>query len=290
MTHAFFKALLFLASGIVIHALAGEQDIRKMGGLRRLMPFTWVCFWIGGLALVGVPPFAGFFSKDSILAAALGGGWYGDVLFGLGLAGAFLTGVYTFRMIFLVFGGEKSAFVSEHFHPHGGKEGPPWMVGPVAVLALLSVVGGFVQFAPVWHPLTTWLESAAPSGAEATNGREAIASIAAVALGLAGMAVAWAIYVAKKRPAPRSLPLLQNLFYFDRAYDFVFYRTSDLVATLLRRGVEEPVVLASGNLVGDATLRTGRESTVLQTGLLRTYILALAVGLSVLVVVFLAVR
>ncbi|MDX6481473.1 MAG: NADH-quinone oxidoreductase subunit [Gaiellaceae bacterium] len=290
MTHAFFKALLFLASGIVIHALAGEQDIRQMGGLRKLMPFTWLCFWIGGLALVGIPPFAGFFSKDSILAAALDAGTYGYVLFAAGLAGAFLTGVYTFRMIFLVFGGEKSAFVSEHFHPHGGKEGPPWMVLPVAVLALLSVVGGFLQFAPAWHPLTDWLEGPARTTAEATNTAELVASTAAVLLGLAGMGVAWAIYVAKKRPAPRSLPLLQNLFYFDRAYDVVFYRASDLVATLLRRGVEEPVVLASGDLVGDATLRTGRESTVLQTGLLRTYILALAVGVSVLVVVFLAVR
>ena len=78
MTHAFFKALLFLAAGIVIHALAGEQDMRKMGGLRRLMPYTYVAFLIGALALVGIPPFSGFFSKDSILAAALDRGWYGD--------------------------------------------------------------------------------------------------------------------------------------------------------------------------------------------------------------------
>jgi NADH-quinone oxidoreductase subunit L len=290
MTHAFFKALLFLASGIVIHALAGEQDIRKMGGLRRLMPFTWVCFWIGGLALVGVPPFAGFFSKDSILAAALDRGGYGYVLFAAGLAGAFLTGVYTFRMIFLVFGGEKSVHVEEHFHPHGGKEGPRTMIVPVAILGVLSVVGGFVQFAPVWHPLTTWLASATPSGASASNAREAVASIAAVLLGLAGIGVAWAIYVAKKRPAPRPLALLENLFYFDKAYDLVFYRSSELVASLLRRGIEEPIVLGGSDLVGESTVRVGRESTVVQTGLLRTYVLGLALGVSVLAVVFLAVR
>ncbi|MDX6514516.1 MAG: NADH-quinone oxidoreductase subunit [Gaiellaceae bacterium] len=291
MTHAFFKALLFLAAGIVIHALGGEQDMRKMGGLLRLMPFTWLCFWIGGLALVGVPPFAGFFSKDSILAAALERGGFGYVLFVAGLAGAFLTGLYTFRMIFIVFGGEQSAFVTEHHHhPHGGEEGPRWMTMPVAVLAVLSIIGGFLQFSPVWHPLTDWLESAAPSAAEATNAREAIASVLAVLLGLAGMAVAWAIYVAKRRAALRPWALLENLFYFDRAYDFVFYRSADLVARLLRRGVEEPVILGSGDLIGDSTLRVGRESTALQTGLLRTYVLALAVGVSVLVVVFLAVR
>src|SRR5207237_8388834 len=106
MTHAFFKALLFLAAGIVIHALAGEQDIRKMGGLRLLMPWTWVAMLVGGLALAGMPPLSGFFSKDSILAAALDRGWYGDVLFAAGMAGTFLTGLYTFRMIFVVFGGE----------------------------------------------------------------------------------------------------------------------------------------------------------------------------------------
>src|ERR1043165_8646673 len=120
MTHAFFKALLFLAAGIVIHALAGEQDIRKMGGLRRLMPNTWWAMLIGGLALTGVPPLSGFFSKDSILAAALDRGTYGDILFACGLAGAFLTGLYTFRMLFIVFGGEQSGYVQEHPpHAHG---------------------------------------------------------------------------------------------------------------------------------------------------------------------------
>src|SRR5205823_355183 len=116
MTHAFFKALLFMAAGIVIHALAAEQDIRKMGGLRRLMPRTYLAFLIGSLALVGIFPFAGFFSKDSILAAAMDHGAYGYILWVAGLAGTFLTGLYTFRLLFLVFWGEPSPFVREHFH------------------------------------------------------------------------------------------------------------------------------------------------------------------------------
>src|SRR5437868_14140123 len=126
MTHAFFKALLFLAAGVIIHALAGEQDMRNMGGLRRLLPRTWLCFVVGALALVGIPPFAGFFSKDSVIASAMDHGAYGYVLWAAALAGAFLTGVYTFRMVFVVFGGEPSAFVREHLAVGGhavGQEG-----------------------------------------------------------------------------------------------------------------------------------------------------------------------
>src|SRR5438094_5317874 len=132
MTHAFFKALLFMAAGIVIHALADEQDIRKMGGLRQLMPRTYLAFLIGSLALVGIFPFAGFFSKDAILASALDHGWYGDLIYAAGLTGAFLTGVYAFRLFFIVFTGEPSAFAREHFHRHRGKEGAVAMVWTVA--------------------------------------------------------------------------------------------------------------------------------------------------------------
>ena len=121
MAHAFFKALLFLGAGIVIHALAGEQDIRKMGGLRKLMPKTWWAMLIGGLALAGMPPLSGFFAKDSILASALAAGTYGKILFAVGIAGAFLTGLYTFRMLFVVFGGEQSAYVQEH-PPHASHD------------------------------------------------------------------------------------------------------------------------------------------------------------------------
>src|SRR5262245_18834806 len=106
LTHAFFKAALFLAAGLVIHALTGEQDMRRMGGLRKLMPVTWLFFLAAGLALVGIPPFAGFFSKDPILASTLAHGTFGVFLWTAGIIGAFLTGVYTFRMLFLVFWGE----------------------------------------------------------------------------------------------------------------------------------------------------------------------------------------
>src|ERR687898_3358698 len=161
MTHAFFKALLFMAAGLVIHHLAGEQDIRLMGGLRRGMPRTYVAFLVGSLALVGIPPLSGFFSKDSILASALASGGYGQGLFVIGLIGTPLTGLYTFRLLFVVFLGEPSPLVREHtqaaqWHageddasrPHGEPvhhgEGPWTMTWPVGLLAVLAVGGGWV--------------------------------------------------------------------------------------------------------------------------------------------------
>src|SRR5581483_4733385 len=219
-----------------------EQNIRKLAGIGKLMPFTRTVFLIGSLALVGVFPFAGFFSKDSILAAALQRGWYGDVIYAAGLAGAFLTGVYTFRLFFIVFTGEPSAFAREHFHRHHGKEGPSWMLAPVAALALLSCIGGFLQFSPVWHPFSDWLAPAAGSLADPTNTQEWLTSAAALAIGLAGIGVAWAIYGAKRVAAPRAWPVLQQKFYWDELYDVLWYRTSDLAARGLYALVETPLI------------------------------------------------
>ncbi|HKC78425.1 MAG TPA: NADH-quinone oxidoreductase subunit L, partial [Gaiellaceae bacterium] len=175
MTHAFFKALLFMTAGLAIHALAGEQDIRQMRGLGKLMPFTKWCFLAGALALVGIPPFSGFFSKDSIVASAAAlGTWYGWIFWVCGIAGALLTGLYTFRLWFLVFPGEPSPFVREHYHDHHGREGALTMLVPVGVLAVLATVGGWLQWSPQWHPFTDWLAPAAQTfaAAEPTNTQE----------------------------------------------------------------------------------------------------------------------
>ncbi|HEU0304146.1 MAG TPA: proton-conducting transporter membrane subunit, partial [Gaiellaceae bacterium] len=290
MTHAFFKALLFLAAGILIHALAGEQDMRKMGGLRRLAPFTYAAFLVGSLALVGVPPFSGFFSKDPILGNALDAGDLGYVLFALAAAGAFLTGLYTFRMIFLAFGGEPSDDLRARFHRHHGREGPPSMVGVVGVLAVLSAVAGFVQFAPYWTPVDDFLDPVAEPLVHATNGQETFASIVAVALGVAGIAVAWLVYSAKRIPAPRPWAALEEKLYFDSLYDAIFYRPSVATAKLLYALVEGPLV--GGSLTG-ITSGTGRLAgyvRALQTGIVRTYVLAVAAGLAVIVLVFVSVR
>jgi len=296
MTHAFFKALLFMAAGLVIHALAGEQDMRKMSGIGRLMPFTRRTFLVGALALVAVPPFAGFFSKDSIIAATMGAHWYGWIFWVCALAGSFLTGLYTFRMYFVVFPGEPSPFVREHHHSHHGREGPWTMTVPVGILAVLALVGGWIQFAPLWTPVTAWLEPVARTLriAEPTSWEEGIASALAVALGLAGMGVAWLLYAApERRPVPRLVfwqRLFERKFYFDELYDALFYRPSAALATWWRRGFEDPVVLAAGPELGAETQGLGRGVRRLQTGLLRTYVLALGAGLVVLAAVFLSVR
>jgi NADH-quinone oxidoreductase subunit L len=295
MTHAFFKALLFLAGGIVIHALTGEQDIRRMGGLGRRMPHTRTAFLIGSLALVGVPPFAGFFSKDSIIAAMLNRGTFGVALAFCALVGTFLTGVYAFRLYFVVFHGQQSEYAREHLHADGhGREGPFSMVWTVTALALLSAIGGFIQFAPFWHPVSDWLEHVAPPFAVATNTQEAVASVSAVVFGLAGIYTAWLYYGAKTAVISKELrafaPVAEHKFYWDELYDWVFYRPAVLLAESLGRFVERPLIAGSIREVTQGFGFGSREVRRLQTGLVRSYALALASGLAVLAVVFLSTR
>jgi NADH-quinone oxidoreductase subunit L len=310
VTHAFFKALLFLAAGLVIHHLAGEQDIRRMGGLKRFMPATWLMFLVGSLALVGTPPFAGFWSKDAILASALArDDTYGWILLIAGLVGALLTGIYTFRLFFLVFHGEPSHLVLEHAeghgdHMHGAEdasghathghgEGPWTMVVPVAILTVLSTIGGLLQIAGVWHPFGNWVGQVAEPLVEPSTAQDWAMSAVAVAVGLVGMLVAWGIYLAGRIPAPTA-PQLQRLlehkFYFDEIYDALFYQPAQMLAARLRTQVEAPIV--EGSL--DEIARFGRDAGAgvarAQSGLLRTYAIAIAVSAVVLAVVFVAVR
>jgi NADH-quinone oxidoreductase subunit L len=302
MTHAFFKALLFLAAGVVIHALANEQDIRKMGGLRKLMPRTWILFLVGGLALAGMPPLSGFFSKDAILASTLAReDAYGYLLFAAGIAGALLTGIYTFRMIFVVFGGEPSAFVREHLHLYKGKkEGPPTMMWPVYVLGVLAVVGGWVQIAGVRHPFSSFLDGTLSVGErehlsllEPSVTQDYVTSAIAVAAGLIGIWVAWTMYWTRTRPVLRQ-PALQSLFehkfWWDELYDAIFYRPAAAFSVALTRWIEGPLIGGSLTGVAGGTRELARGVTRLQTGFLRTYALAIAGGVAVLALVFVSLR
>ena len=290
MTHAFFKALLFMAAGIVIHALAGEQDMRKMGGLRHFLPRTYWAFLVGALALAGVPPFAGFFSKDSILAAALAHGWYGQILWVAGMIGTFLTGLYTFRMLFMSFWGEPSSFVREHFHALRRDMVGVSLAVPVGVLTLLAAFGGWLQFAGIWTPVSDWLEPVAPALVDASSLQEAASSVIAVALGIAGIGVAWWIYGARRAEAPKSLPLFERKFYFDELYDALVYRPAVLVARGLLALVERPLVFGSISGLAQTVRGLGLGARGIQTGLVRTYALAIAASLAVVTVVFVVVR
>jgi NADH-quinone oxidoreductase subunit L len=291
VTHAFFKALLFLGAGVIIHALGGEQDMRKMGGLRRRMPRTFVAMLIGTGALVGLPPLAGFFSKDAILATAASGGTYGKVLFAAGLAGVLLTALYSFRLLFLVFSGEESALVRKSLPKRKRSEGPRWMTVPVAALALLAVGGGWLEIAGLWHPFATFLELVAPSfAAEPSAVREWLLSAVSLVVALGGVWIAWTIYSARTQHAPRAPKALVEKLYFDRAYDLVFYRPTVLVAHKLDAWFERPVVERSGEELGLSALMGGRFAAAIQSGLARTYVLLVAAGVSVIVLLFLVLR
>ena len=296
LTHAFFKALLFMTAGLVIHAIADEQDIRKLRGVGRLMPFTKWCFLAGALALVGIPPFSGFFSKDPIVASAAAlGTWYGWIFWVCGVAGAFLTGLYTFRLWYLVFPGEPSPFVREHYHDHHGREGAWTMLVPVGILAVLATFSGWLQWTPRWDPVTRWLAPSAPTLAAAvpTDTMEYVTSAVVVVAGLAGIVVARAIYSEQRLAIPAAPSLrrvLENKFYFDWLYERIFYAPAVATASFLRREFEEPVVLETGTDLGNTTLATGSLVRRIQTGLLRTYVLFIAAGAAAIVLAFLIAK
>jgi NADH-quinone oxidoreductase subunit L len=210
------------------------------------------------------------------------------------MVGTFLTGLYAFRMLFIVFWGEPSGFVREHLveHKHSG-EGPLSMTSTVGVLAVLAVVGGFLQFADVWTPITTWLDPVARPLVEASGTQEAVSSILAVLLGAAGIGVAWMIYGSREATAPRiawAQNLLEHKFYFDELYDAAFYRPAVFMANGLARWIEQPLVFGSVRELVKGFGLAGRDTSRLQTGLVRSYVLAIAASLAVLTVVFVAVR
>ncbi len=308
MTHAFFKALLFLAAGVIIHHLAGEQDIRKMGGLRGVMPFTHAVFLVGALALAGIPPFSGFWSKDGIISSALAeGGVLGYSLLVLGLVGALLTGAYTFRLYFLVFRGQPSELVLEHAGGHGAAhgdgaedaaghgahgEGPRSMLLPVGVLAVLATIGGLVVIPGVWEPFLEWIDVVAEPLVVQTVAQDYATSAVAVALAGIGIWLAHRAFTASRELVPegRVRTLLEHKFYFDELYDAVFARPAQLLADWLRTRFETPIVQGSIDELADGTRDVGGGVAGVQTGLLRTYALVVTASVVILAIVFLVLR
>ena len=329
MTHAFFKALLFMAAGSVIAAMAGSQNLDKMGGFRKAMPFTFACFVIGGLALSGIPPFSGFFSKDEILAfEGARGGWHW-ILFAAGYVGAFLTGVYTFRMIFRAFLGKpvEEARELEGGHLHH-PEGPPQnpltgeeedsdvgfpgpehhiaersfpMKAAMGILALLATFAGFLQIPEVTHALESFLE---PTFAESSLHKvhpEPGLEIAGLALGalcgLAGIAVAFLLYVRRPGTAtklrervPALHTLLSRKWYFDELIDAAVVRPAAAFGRFAQGTFER--VFVQNTLVGGPTgvVRAGSAAVrALQTGFLRYYAALLLVGIGGTALYFLIV-
>jgi NADH-quinone oxidoreductase subunit L len=265
MTHAFFKALLFLGSGSVIHALSGEQDMRRMGGLAKRIPITHATFLIGALAIAGVPPLAGFFSKDEILIHAYA---RSPVLFAVGVVTALMTAFYVFRAVFLTFYGTSRVTPEAEHHLH---ESPPIMTVPLALLALGSVGAG-------WLGLGHWLAPVfedATREAALSHGLETTLMAVSVLFGLLGIALAWWIYV--RRPATVGEPgpfarLIAHKYYIDEIYAAVIVRPLLVISTkVLWRVVDVGMIDGSVNGVGRRSVGAGDLLRRLQSGNIRSY-------------------
>jgi len=259
VTHAFFKALLFLGAGSVIHAVGGEQDLRRMGGLRKKIPLTFATLMCAAVAIAGVPPFSGFFSKDEILLAVHE---HSPFMFWVGVITAGMTAFYVFRAIFMAFFGDYRGTA----HPH---ESPASMTAPLAVLALLSLGGGFL---PVPHIL-----------AEVFPAHEAHHSMGLVAVsvgaGLAGIALAFVFYVMKPGLADRvsgSLGglyrLVYNKYFVDEAYDAAVIQPAIKGSrSLLWRGIDVGVIDGMVNGAGSRARDLGNLLRLIQSGNIRSY-------------------
>jgi NADH-quinone oxidoreductase subunit L len=273
MTHAFFKALLFLGAGSVIHGLSGEQDLRHMGGLRKVMPITCWTLFIASLAISGVPGFSGFFSKDEILAAAYA---HAPWMFWVGAITAGITAFYVFRAWFL-------AFFGTYRGHHHGHESPLVMTGPLIILAVLSAVGGFIN-------VPQWLAPLYPL-AEHQNTTVMVIS---AAMGLIGIFVALLLYVIRpalaesaKNAAGPLFTLVENKYYVDEIYqDVIVAPLEGISRFVLWRGVDEGLVdslLVNG--IGRTIRKFGGLLRQLQSGSIRNYATWVLAG-SLLVIFF----
>jgi NADH-quinone oxidoreductase subunit L len=257
-THAFFKALLFLGAGAVIHALHHEQDIWKMGGLSKTMRITTATFALGTLALTGCPGLAGFFSKDAILLSAFA---HNKALFGIGLATAFLTAFYMTRLFAVAFLGKARSEAAHHGH-----DCPRRMTWPLVILAFLSI---FAAYGAVPH----WF------GIEHGDAPKIVPTLAILAF-LTGTGVAWMLYAGAEKE-PLSLPLFRNKFYFDEIYGAIVAGTQDVLA-FIAAGVDA-IVLTVVRAVGGLTLGLGYALRLFQVGNVQAYAFIFGLGVVTLI-------
>jgi NADH-quinone oxidoreductase subunit L len=314
LTHAFFKSLLFLAAGSVIHALSGEQDMRNMGGLRGRIPRTYGVFLVGALAISGIPGLAGFFSKDEILTSAFGSGHY--LVWALGLAGAGMTAFYIFRLIFITFYGEEKTTLGAGQHPH---ESPRVMLIPLQILAALSIIGGYVGLPHVlgggaWF--SRFLEPSTGLPESHLSARtEVLLMLVSVAVVLAAIYAAYAVYITRLgEPARRFAERFKTLYriisrryYVDEAYNGLFvggvlgagrvaawfdeHVIDGLVngVAALTRKLSRVSITFDGRVVDGAVNGIGRVHLLvsallrrLQTGYIYNYALAVVLGIVIL--------
>jgi NADH-quinone oxidoreductase subunit L len=291
-THAFFKALLFLGAGSVIHAMSGEQDIRKMGGLKKALPITHLTFLIATIAISGIPPFSGFFSKDEILAHAYE---HNKLYWFLGIIGSMLTAFYMFRLYFLTFGGSFRGTADQKHHLH---ESPKSMTIPLIVLAVLSVVGGVMGIPnghmhvlhyflkPGFGPAEAWI-----SNPHHFNMHELF--LMSIAVAAAGVAIYIAYMIYRKNnilpvdseddmTAPQRV--IYNKYYVDELYDAIIRKPFDKLSDLAYRFFEIPVVDGIVNGVGNAAKQIGGIVKYAQSGSIGLYLFSMVVAIILFIV------
>ena len=292
MTHAFFKALLFLGAGSVIHAMGGEQDIRKMGGLNKHMRITYITFFIGCIAIAGIPPFSGFFSKDEILAGAFA---KNPVLYVVGLGGALLTAFYMFRLLAMTFIGKFRGTEEQLHHLH---ESPSAITIPLIILAFLSIVGGLVGIPEFMmsggHRLAEFLDpifiksNAILAKHEIPHQTEWLLTGVSTILILITSIWAWKKY--KNYQGETSVEtgfarVLENKWYVDELYDAIIVRPLKSLSIFLNNVIERSGIDGLVNGVGRGINYSSRQIRLLQNGQVGAYILMMVIGTIVLFII-----
>ena len=292
MTHAFFKALLFLGAGSVIHAMSGEQDIRNMGGLKKYMSITHITFLLACFAIAGMPPFSGFFSKDEILAAAFE---RSPLLWGVGVAGALMTAFYMFRLYAMTFLGK---FRGTHEQEHHLHESPKAITIPLIILAILSVISGWIGIPEIFihggHRLEEFLapvfaqSNALTEKHHLSDTTEYMLMGISVAVALAALIYAWikfSKYQKSEKEETGFGKVLANKWYVDELYDAVFVKPILSIAKYFNNVFEKKGIDGFVNGVGKAVNYSSRQIRLLQSGQVGTYVFMMVLGILIFFII-----
>ena len=292
MTHAFFKALLFLGAGSVIHAMGGEQDMRNMGGLKKYMSITHLTFLLGCLAIAGMPPFSGFFSKDEILAAAFA---QSPLFWGVGVVTAFITAFYMFRLYAMTFTGK---FRGTHEQEHHLHESPAAITFPLIILAVLAVVGGWVGIPEVFmhggHRLESFLEpifaqsNIIAAKHDLSHITEYTLMAVSVVVALIALIYAWKKFSNYQKTDAQETGIgkvLANKWYVDELYNVAIVKPLQSLAAFINNVIEKNIIDGFVNGVGKAVNYGSRQIRLLQNGLVGTYVLLMVIGILALFII-----
>jgi NADH-quinone oxidoreductase subunit L len=290
VTHAFFKALLFLAAGSVIHAMSGEQDIRKMGGLKSKIKITFITMLIGTIAISGIPPFSGFFSKDEILAHVFE---HNVVLWFFAMLASILTAFYMFRMLYVTFYGK---FRGTHDQEHHLHESPPAMTIPLIILAFLSIVGGVLGLPEFWH-FSNWMSENLDSVIMRSHESKLSHEVEWLLMGFAVVAAAASIYVAyeiykknglvpnEKENAKKKWKItIYNKFYIDEIYDSLIRKPIDYLSRAFHKIFDIQIFDGIVNGVGTIAKTAGNYARLIQNGSITFYFISMVIAVSVILI------